>query len=140
MRIDQIEIHRVAMPLIYPFRTAFGNDECIESVLVKLTSDQMCGWGEAAPWRNPAYSGEWAAGAFLLIRERLAPAIVGQTIESGDELQRLLSPVKDNRFAKAALDLAWWDLHARSRNEPLWRTLGGSGPAVDVVADLGVME
>jgi O-succinylbenzoate synthase len=140
MRIDRIEIHRVAMPLICPFRTAFGNDACIESVLVKICSGDACGWGEAAPWQNPAYSGEWAAGVFLLLRERLAPAVVGKTIESGDELQRLLAPVKDNRFAKAALDLAWWDLSARRHGKPLWQAVGGKWPVVDVGADIGVME
>ncbi|MCC7349265.1 MAG: o-succinylbenzoate synthase [Phycisphaerales bacterium] len=141
MTIDRIDIHRVAMPLIYPFRTAFGNDECIESVLVKLTSDDgLCGWGESAAWRNPAYCAEWARGMFLLIRERLAPLMIGQTIESGDELQRLLLPIRDNRFSKAVIDLAWWDLNARSRNQPLWKTLGGAGPVVAVGADLGVME
>jgi O-succinylbenzoate synthase len=140
MTIDRIDIFRVAMPLIYPFRTAFGNDECIESVLVKLTSGGISGWGEAAAWRNPAYSGEWAQGMLLLIRERLAPLVIGKTVESGDELQRQLLPIKDNRFAKAAIDLAWWDLHAQSRNQPLWKTLGGAGPVVAVGADLGVME
>lgn len=141
MTIDRIDIFRVAMPLIYPFRTAFGNDESIESVLVKLTSaNGACGWGEAAPWRNPAYCGEWAQGMFLLIRERLTPLIIGKEVESGEALQRLLSPIKDNRFARAALDLAWWDLHAKERNEPLWKTLGGKSPVVEVGADIGVME
>src|SRR6185503_14459191 len=48
--------------------------------------------------------------------------------------------IRGNHFAKAALDLAWWDLHARSRSEPLWKTLGGRGPSVEVGADFGVMD
>ena len=36
MIIDSVEIYRVNMPLVYPFRTAFGNNESIESVLVKM--------------------------------------------------------------------------------------------------------
>jgi len=140
MRIDRIEIHRVAMPLIYPFRTAFGNDQTIESVLVKIQSGPFVGWGEAAPWRDPAFGPEWAAGVFLLLKERLAPLLVGREIESGDELQSALRSVKGNHFAKAALDLAWWDLFARGRGEPLWKVLGGRGPTVDVGADFGIME
>ena len=38
MRIDRIELFHVAMPLIYPWRTAYGEDAAIESVLVKMTS------------------------------------------------------------------------------------------------------
>ena len=53
MRIEAIEIYRVSMPLVYPFRTAFGNDEVIESILVRMRSGKTYGWGEATPWRSP---------------------------------------------------------------------------------------
>ena len=66
MRINAIEIYRVSMPLVYPFRTAFGNDEVIESILVRMRSGQAYGWGEATPWRWPGYSPEFAAGAFIV--------------------------------------------------------------------------
>jgi O-succinylbenzoate synthase len=128
------------MPLVYPFRTAFGNDDCIESVFVKLSTGDLSGWGEAAPWRNPGYCGEWAQGAFMLIRDRLAQTIVGQNIETGDALQQRLAAVKDNYFAKAAVDLAWWDLHARQRGEPLWKLIGGRNATVEAGADIGIME
>ncbi len=36
--------------------------------------------------------------------------------------------------------MAWWDLRARMRGEPLWKVLGGRGPAVTVGADFGVQE
>lgn len=139
-RIESIEIYRVAMPLVYPFRTAFGNDETIESVLVKITSGELYGWGESSPWRYPAYSAECAAGAFTVIRDFLAPFILGKSISSGEELQENLSWVKGNYFAKAGLDLAWWDLYAKSQKEPLWRVLGGKSNTVAVGADFGVME
>ncbi|MDD5705008.1 MAG: o-succinylbenzoate synthase [Kiritimatiellae bacterium] len=140
MRIDSIEIRRVSMPLVYPFRTAFGNDAVIESILVCLRSGKVCGWGEATPWQTPGYSPEFAAGAFLALREFLAPRLIGQDVRTGADLQRLLAHVKGNNFAKAALDLAWWDLAARLQAKPLWRLLGGVSPTVDVGADFGIME
>ena len=139
MRIDAIDIYRVAMPLIYPFRTAFGNDEVIESVLVRMRSGDTAGWGEATPWTAPAYSPEFAEGTFRVIVRFLAPRLLGEEIDSGVGLQQRLTAVKGNPFAKAALDLAWWDLHARSRGEPIWRALGGSRSTVDVGADFGAM-
>jgi O-succinylbenzoate synthase len=45
MTIDGIEIWRVAMPLLSPFNTAFGNTHTVESVLVKLSSGADYGWG-----------------------------------------------------------------------------------------------
>jgi len=140
MKIDRIDLFHVAMPLVYPFRTAYGDEYTIESVLVRMWSGGAYGWGEATPGRLPIYCNEWAAGVFALQRDHLAPALLGRDIESGQDLQQALSSFKDNYFAKGGLDLAWWDLHARGEGKPLWEVLGGSGPTVAVGADFGVME
>jgi len=140
MKISQIDLYRVRMPLTYHFTTSFGREDAIESVLIRLRADGVEGWGESSPFRLPGYSAEWAAGVFLLLREVLAPGIVGQEIASGDELQARMQTVKGNPFAKAALDLAWWDLHACLTGQPLWRLLGGVRQLVDAGADFGVME
>jgi len=128
------------MPLIYPFRTAFGNDEIIESVLVQLSSGDNCGWGESACWRAPAYSPECAATQFVISRDFIAPRLLNQRISSGKELQSLIASIKGNYFAKAAFDLAWWDLFAKEQNQPLWKVLGGQSSVVSAGADFGVME
>jgi o-succinylbenzoate synthase len=140
MRIDTIALHRVRMPLVAPFRTAFGDTAAIESVLVRIASGGLSGWGETCPWAAPAYSPEWAAGAFALLRDWLAPRLLGKDIASGEHLQRELAPFKGNPFAKAGLDLAWWDLHARQLNRPLWDVIGGRSDTVEVGADFGVMD
>jgi len=54
--IDTIEIYRVRVPLVYPFRTAYGSDDAVESVLVRMASGSLAGWGEAQPFSLPAYS------------------------------------------------------------------------------------
>jgi O-succinylbenzoate synthase len=64
----------------------------------------------------------------------------GQDIKSGQQLQEALSGVKGNYFAKASLDLAWWDLWARMQGKPLWQVVGGQGDTIAVGADIGVME
>jgi O-succinylbenzoate synthase len=140
MILDGIEIFRVRMPLIYPFRTAFGDFSEIESVLVKISSGSLCGWGEASPWQLPAYSPEWSIGVFSLLSDWLAPRLLGKEIFSGEQLQAELIDVKGNQFAKAALDLAWWDLKARQVGKPLWELIGGKNDLVEVGADFGVME
>jgi O-succinylbenzoate synthase len=140
MKISRIEIYRVTMPLIYPFRTAFGNDEVVESVLVRLCAGNAFGWGESASWQSPAYCSECAATQFIISKKFIAPLLLGQDIQSGQQLQQRLSVMKGNQFAKAAFDLAWWDLHARSLEMPLWKILGGTRSTVDVGADFGIME
>ncbi len=138
MRIEEIELFHVAMPMREPWRTAFSEEVAIDSILVRMAGEGAEGWGETAPYRMPQYSPEWAAGAFLLLRDVLAPALVGREIPSGGALQDLLRPFKGNPFAKAGLDLAWWDLEAKLAGQPLWRLIGG-GPRLTVGADIAVM-
>ena len=123
MRIDRIELFHVAMPLIYPWRTAYGEDAAIHAVLARMTSGSVDGWGESAPFAAPCYSPEWAGGVFAVAKHWLAPALVGQSIASGDELHQKLAHFKGNPFAKAALDTAWWSLQSQATGQPLHELL-----------------
>lgn len=140
MKIDSIELYHVSMPLIYPWRTAYGEDTCIDSVLVKMCSADQSGWGESAPFAAPCYSPEWASGVFGVLRDWMAPRLIGQELGSGETLQDQLAIYKGNPFAKSALDTAWWALDSRRQGIPLYRALGGVNGLVEVGADFGVMD
>lgn len=140
MYIDAIDLYHVAMPLISPWRTAYGEDSVIESVLVRMSGGGAYAWGEASPLAAPCYSPEWGGGIFAVLKKWLAPAIVGQTISSGDELQTKLKHFKGNPFAKAALDTAWWVLDATVQQMPLAKRIGATRTSVDVGADFGVTD
>ena len=140
MKINRIELHHVAMPLIEPWRTAYGEDAAIHSLLCRMTSGSVDGWGESAPFAAPCYSPEWAGGLFAVNRDWLAPAVLGQTISSGEQLQERLAMFKGNPFAKAVLDTAWWSLHSKVSGTPLHRALGAARNEAPVGADFGVMD
>jgi O-succinylbenzoate synthase len=139
-RIDAIEVYRVRLPLIYPFRTAYGSDAAVEPVLVRLGAGAVCGWGEGQAFRFPTYCPEYSAGVFASVRDVLAPSILGREIDSGQALADRLSRFKGHYFAKGAIDMAWWDLYAKTHGKPLWRVLGGQRDVIDVGADFGVMD
>ncbi len=140
MKIDHIALFHVAMPLIYPWKTAYGEDEAIHAVLCRLSSGSVDAWGESAPFAAPCYSPEWAGGAFAVSRDWFAPALIGQSLDSGQQLQDRLAVYKGNPFAKAAFDTAWWSLQSRITNTPLHRLLGATRDQVVVGADFGVMD
>ena len=140
MKIDRIELFHVAMPLIYPWKTAYGEDVACHSVLCRMTSGSVHAWGESAPLTAPCYSPEWGAGIFACAKEWLAPALLGQQVDSGAALQQRLAVYKGNPFAKAILDTAWWNLQSRLTNTPLHRLLGATRDQVPVGADFGVMD
>lgn len=138
--ITSIELYHVAMPLIYPWRTAYGSDEVIESVLIRMWAGDAFGWGETTPLAMPTYSPEYTAGVYRVIRDILAPRLIGKDLSSGEELQKQFFWIKGNFFAKGGLDGAWWDLHARQQGLPLWKLIGGKDPVIDVGADFGVQD
>ena len=140
MRIDAIDVYYVSLPLIYPWRTAYGEDADIHSVLVRMVSGQSEGWGETTPFYAPTYSPETATSVFFLISELFAPALVGEEVDSAEALLARLSHFKGNPFAKAGVESAWWMLKARMVGLPLHRLLGGEARDVDAGADFGVQD
>ena len=132
MQIDSIELFHVALPLRQPITLPGGPADALETVLVRMQSGELAGWGEASPGNAPVSSHEWAAGAFCCLRDWIAPAVVGTMVESGNDLGRLLEPFRGNRYAKSALDAAWWDLAARIQGKPLHQLLGGSRQSIEV--------
>ncbi|MBP39034.1 MAG: o-succinylbenzoate synthase [Dehalococcoidia bacterium] len=140
MKINSLEIFHVAMPLIYPWRTAYGADYDIHSVLVKATSGDHTSWSESTPLQMPSYSPEGAAGVFLNVSEYFAPRVVGQEFESAENVSNALSVFKGNQFAKAALEIVWWTLESKIQNRPLHELLGGTPREVQAGADFGIQD
>ena len=140
MRIDAIDVYYVKHPLISPWRTAYGEDPDIYSVMVRMHSGAHSGWGESCPLYAPTYSPEWAGGIYFLAKEIFAPMLAGQEISSARELLEILSPFKGNPFAKAAVETPWWMLQAHIQGKPLHQLLGGSNKEIEVGADFGIAD
>src|SRR5512135_3456024 len=131
MRIDRLELYYVVFPLIYPWRTAYGADPDVHTILVKLTSGAHVGWGETTPLYEPCYSPESSVGVYHTIREYFAPRIVGQKFETARSIGEHLKHFKGNYFAKAGVENAWWLLKANMEGKPLHKLLGGTRKAVE---------
>jgi len=140
MHIDRIEIYYVRLPLIYPWKTAYGEDADIHSVLFRMVSGEHEGWGEATPFFAPTYSPETASTVFVLNEEVFGPLLVGRDFETAEALLDALRVFKGNPFAKAGPESAWWDLHARMTGQPLGRLLGAERATVEAGSDFGVQD
>ncbi len=140
VKIDSAEIRYVELPLISPWRTAYGEDASIHSVMVKLCGDGVEAWGEAAPFYAPTYSPESARSVYETAREFFLPRIVGRTLDTAEEVAERISIFKGNPFSKAAVETAWWALDSKLRGVPLWRALGADEPVVRCGADFGVQD
>ena len=140
MRIDQLDVYYVAMPLIAPWRTAYGADYDIHSVLVKATSGDHYGWSESTPFFAPTYLNESAGSAYYHVTEVFGPQIVGGEYETAEDLNTALSIFKGNSFAKSAIEIAWWTLESDITGVPVHRLLGGATREVAAGADFGIQD
>ena len=140
MRIDSLDVYYVAMPLIYPWRTAYGEDYDIHSVLVRATSGEHAAWAEATPFFAPTYLPESAGTVFLLVSEVFGPHVVGRDYETADELNARLDVFKGNSFAKSSIEICWWTLQSAITGTPVHRLLGGGTRDVAAGADFGIQD
>jgi len=140
MQLDAIDLYHVALPLVKPQTTPFGAIDSLETVLVRMQSGDAAGWGEAGPGTAPFGGGDWAGAVFACLKRWLAPAVAGKFVESGEALAERLKRFRGNRFAKAALDTAWWDLKARREGKPLYQLLDPKREAIEVGPVFDQME
>ena len=106
-------------------KTAHGEHATSPYVIVKMHTDAgLTGLGEATV--SALWSGETQGTVLALIREYLAPALVGRDPRDITAIRRTMDfLVKLNPFTKSALEMACWDLAGKSAGLPVWQLLGG---------------
>ena len=138
LRLDALEIRLVRLPLIEPFEVSFGRIESRLLFLLRLEAGEHFGWGECVAWETPLYSYETVGTARHVIRDCLAPAILGREIKDLADLASRFGGFKGHPMAKAGIELAFVDLVARVRGESIARVIGGVRHEVEVGVSLGI--
>ena len=140
MRLTGIELRRVALPLVAPFRTSFGVERDRDVLLVRVVTGDAEGWGECVAAAEPRYSSEYADGAADVLRRFLLPAAAALPDLHPDALGPAMAFVNGHRMAKAALELAVLDAWLRARGEPLAGYLGATRDRVPAGVSVGIMD
>src|SRR5918999_542325 len=76
LTVRGIELREVALPLVRPFRTSFGEERDKRAILVRVLTEQGEGWGECVASTEPRYSDEWLDGAWAVLNRHLGPAVL----------------------------------------------------------------
>ena len=118
----------ISIPLRTPFKTALRTVDRINDLIVKVeTEDGTCGYGEAPP--TAVITGETLQSIEAAVRDYLAPAVAGCSLDEPEDIfARLDKAMAKNTSAKAAVDIAIYDLLARVKGVPLFRFLGAEDP------------
>lgn len=126
MLIQDIQIGRIALPLRHPFKTALRTVEAVEDVVVRVVADDgRIGYGEAPP--TAVITGDTLGSIECAIRDFIRPALIGMEVENLDGVMRKLHGcIVKNTSAKAAVDMAVYDLYGKRFGAPLYQLLGGA--------------
>ncbi len=125
MKIVKIETGEVSLPLITPFKTAERTATHANDIIVRVISESgKSGFGEAPP--TAVITGDTRGSIRCAIEEVIAPALTGMDIENIDGIAlKLRRCIVGNSSARAAVDMAVYDLWAKEIGQPLYKLLGG---------------
>lgn len=138
MRIDRIELHLVPLRLRERFEISSGARRDRTIFLVTLHGEGEVGWGECVVGEDPGYSYETTETAWHLLRDFLAPAVVGREAAGPSDVLTPAAWIRGHRMARAAIEMAAWDLHARLEAVSLAEAIGGSRRPVPVGVSVGL--
>ncbi len=118
-------VRQIRMPLVHFFETSFGRTQHRDIVLVEAVQDGISGWGEVTAGENPFYNEEWTASAWPLLTDYIGARVLNYEFQSAAEVAARTAHIRGHYMARGGMEVAIWDLEARLRNEPLWKTIAG---------------
>ena len=126
MKITNVRLGRISVPLRTPFKTALRSVSSVEDVIVEIHTDcGAVGYGEAPP--TGAITGDTTGAIIGAIQDHIAKSILGRDVDDFESLlQTVQKSIVHNSSAKAAVDMALWDLYGQLYNIPVHKLLGGS--------------
>jgi O-succinylbenzoate synthase len=138
MKIEQITLNLIHMPLVAPFETSFGRETERECILITLRADGLTGYGECVADADPGYSYETTGTAWHIIHDFIAPLILGQDVIDPADFQRRVEGIRGHNLAKAGVEMALWDLIGKRDGKSLRELFGGTYEKVQVGVSIGI--
>ena len=142
MKITDIELGMLRVPLKTPFKTALRTVDTVEDVVVLVRTDSgHTGYGEAPA--TAVITGDTHGSIIEAIRKFIAPRLIGQEIGNLNRITQLIqTALEKNTSAKAAVEIAVYDLFGQLYGVPLYKMLGGGDPVIttDITISVDYIE
>ncbi|ANX13972.1 o-succinylbenzoate synthase [Fictibacillus arsenicus] len=139
MEIENIDLHRLKMPLKTPFETSFGRLTYKDFLVVCVNGEGQTGYGESVSLPFPIYNEETTDTVKYMLKEFFIPKLLKlDGIDHPEQLQSIFKPIRRNQMAKAAIEGAVWDLYCKKKGISLSEALGGTKKEIDVGVSIGI--
>ena len=140
LRIERLMLRLVRLPLVAFFETSFGRIYDRAFILVSVHGGGVEGLGECVAEVDPFYSAETTVTAWHVIKDFLAPLVLGRAFGHPRDVFAAMARVRGHHMAKAAVEMAGWDLAARQAGVPLSRLLGGTRAEIPSGVSIGIQD
>ncbi len=139
MKVKELELRTIHLPLVRPFRTSFGTQNAREVIILKLTTeDGTIGWSECVALSEPLYSPEYVAGSLDLMRRFLIPALKAAGDITAQDVAPILAPFLGSPMAKATLETALLDAQLKIESTSLAAFLGANKSKIPCGVSVGI--
>ena len=128
------------LPLVRFFETSFGRIYHKQFIIVRVDEGGESGYGECVAEQDPYYSSETTETAWHIITEFIAPRVIGVEFGHPRDVFPALKAIRGHNMAKAAVEMAAWDLFARREGAPLSRVLGGRRDRIASGVSIGIQD
>src|SRR4051794_13401243 len=140
VKLTAVELRRISVPYVAPFRTSFGTETGKDALLVRVTTPDAEGWGECVAMDSPLYSYEFVDAAQDVVRRFLLPRLFAAGDVTAGRVAHLLEPVKGHPMAKAAVEMAVLDAELRAAGQSLATFFGATRDRVPSGVSVGIMN
>jgi O-succinylbenzoate synthase len=140
LRLERVEVRSLALPLRFPFETSFGRTTEKQFLLVSVSADGVTGHAECVADVDPFYLPETNATVLHVLRDFLVPMAFALDVAHPSDVAPAFARVRGHEMAKAALEMAVFELWARREQAPLYRVLGGRGGRIAAGVSIGLQR
>lgn len=136
MKITEVKLGKIYVPLRVPFKTALRSVSSVEDIVVEVHTDTgAVGYGEAPP--TGAITGDTTGAILGALQDHIIKTVVGRDVDDFEDLMLALNKcIVGNTSAKAAMDMALWDLYGQLYKIPVYKLLGGSRK--EIITDITI--
>lgn len=140
MQIERITMREVHLPLVEPFTISSGTQTVRRVTILQLEDDEgVTGWSECVSGEQPNYSPETQDISWMVIRNWIAPQMLGRRFKHpGEIIPWLDREIRGHRMSKAAVEMGAWELQARRQERSLAQLLGGTRKRLATGVSLGI--
>src|ERR1700691_4141680 len=142
MKLTGVELRRISIPLVAPFRTSFGVEATRDILLLRAVlsgtgldgtglsgtglDGQSEGWGECVALSDPLYSSEYVDASVDVLKRFMLPKLFSLDHVDGAAVGPALEPFKGHWMSKAVIETAVLDAELRGTGRSFARELGAT--------------